>query len=400
MGSGRQASGFDIWHKGFTLSLNPYVDASATYDTRPGATTEDEAADVFGQVQFGAGLRLTERLLTVNAGSYAFTRRYSNDAPADQETFSGGERVNLSLGRQEKLLIALDESYERLSDYSPAPRARPPAGAAEADTAEGDRTAWLSQDFNERVLRDVFGLGVSVGRDFSGKTLGSIGCQYGYVNYASTNLFDTAGTEGQLRLGYRVTDKSAFFLQGAYGSDDSDGYEARGRSRAVGVGWTTRTSMKVSFDGVVGYESYESGVLRGSTEKSTGDTLGADLVGNWRPTERLSVSVGGHRGIEAAAREANTREVTFFETVLGYELRQDLSCSLGLSYRTDRYDRPAPGAETARQSTGEGAKLTLSYAPYQHASFYVATSYETTESNLPNEDGDQARVTVGSRIAF
>ena len=392
--AGRSALGFDMAYESVTLGVRPYVDASATYDSNAKLTTADKESDVYWQTQVGVSLSLIYKWLTVNGAGYTFSRTYSSTSPKDEESFSGGERFDISFGRRDKLLIGLNQSYERVTDYSKIIHPTPLA-----ETQPG-QTELLQQDWSERTRRDVARAGVTLGRDLTDKTEADIGYTYSKDHYLEGGLYDTARHDGQLMLGYKVTDKSSAFFDGRYGSEDSQGYEAPGSDAYAGLGWRTRMTEKVQFDGSAGYETYRSGTLKGRNEKSDVDTIGMHLGGAWRPVDKLTVGIVGQREVEAAVIEANTRVLTLVALTTGYRLKDDLTCSLALSYRRDEYDLPPPGGTEARRLNSEGVCLSTDYSPFRRLTFYAATSYENTQSNLPDEDFDQVRATIGARASF
>lgn len=394
LSAGHSAFGYDIEYDSLILGVSPYVDESATYDSNTKLTTTDKKSDVYWQTQVGAALNLIYKWLAVNAGGYAFSRTYSSEDPQGEDNLSGAERVDATFGRREKFLIGLNQSYERLTDYSQVIQ---PTSMTETQPGQMDL---LQQDRSERTSRDVSRMGVTLGSDLTDKTEEDIGYTYSKDHYKEAGLFDTARHDGQLMLGYKVTDKSSVFFDGRYGTEDSQGYESAGSDAYAGLGWRTRMTEKFSFDGSAGYEDYTSGILQGQSQRSDVDTLGLHLRGTWRPADKLTVGILGQRDVEAAVIEPNTREVTLFEVTTGYRLMDDLTCSLALSYRQDRYAVPPPGGTEARRLDSEGVNLAMAYSPFRRLTLYASGSYVDTQSNLPDENLDEARATIGARASF
>lgn len=396
---GMAAFAFDVGYRSLTVQLAPYVDASATYDSNAELRSADKGAGTYVQGQLGVSVGLIYKWLTINSVGYSFSRTYSSNVdPVDQEGLSGGERLDVSFGRRDKLQVGLNQSFESLRDYSEMTHPSLLSGD------EADQTALLAQDWTDRVRRDVWRLGVMLGRNVTDKIGADLGYTYSLNDYRSSAMYDAYRHEAQLMLGYKVTDKSSVLLDGRYGIEDSQGYEDAGSAAYAGLGWTTHMTEKVSFIGSAGFESYESGVLTGRDQKSEVDTLGVHLGGTWRPVDKLAIGLSGQRGVEAAAFEPNTRDVTLIEASAAYRLLDDLSCSLALSCRRDDYDLPPPGpppgfTEKRRLDSG-AARVSVGWSPLRHVSLYASASYENTQSNLPGEDVDQARATVGARATF
>lgn len=384
---------------GQKLHLSPFLDLSGAYDSCPQvpltATDGSKQSEVYGEVQIGANLGVQYTSLDLNATVFTLERSYTR-AENNGQSFSGGEGVRATFGRRESLLISAREGYQRLYDYSQL-NAYTPSQVPEAATTQ---PSLLREDRADRTQRDQSMLGFGLGRNLTDKIQANIGYTRNASHYAATNLLSTVQQQGEAALGYQVTDKSTAYFDGSYGIEDSDGYLGQGRFFRVGPGWTTHVTEKVSINGRVALESYESGTLVGTNVKSKQNSLAFDLSGNWNPVERWTFSVMGNRETEAATIEANTREITLLGCSVGYRIKSDLTSSAGLSYRWDQYDLPSPGAVEARRLEAASANLGLAYTPLKYLSFYLQASYIDNTSSYAGESYDELRITLGAHVSY
>jgi len=385
----------DLTYKSTTLVVSPYVEVSATHDSNRDLSSTNEESDVYYEGKIGINLGVKGKSFTLNMLGYTFSRTYTDEGPVDQEKTSGGERLGLTFGERRKLIISIDQSYERVTDYSEQVRLNPVL----ADD-QGNQAAVLSQDRSERSRRDVLGAGVRVGRDLTDKIGMDVGYTYSEDDYHGEVLLDSTRHDAHGEVSYLVTDKSSVFLYGSYGIDKSDGYVGEAESEALRVGWTTRMTHKVNFRGSVGYETYDSGALVGQSEESNRESLAFDLASAWRPVDKLSLILSGERRTEAATTEANTRLVTLVRAGANYRMFDDLSCSASVSYRTDEYDLPAPGRTEARDVDAAGVNLGVNYRPFDHVSAFATLSYEDSSSNFEADDLDQTRAGLGVKVSY
>lgn len=207
----------DLTYKSTTLVVNPYVEVSATHDSNPTLLNTNEESDVYYTGTIGINLGIEGKWFTLNMLGYTLTRRYTDEGPVDQEKTSGGERVGLAFGERRKLAVTVDQSYERVTDYSEQVRLSPVLAED-----QGNPAAVLSQDRSERQRRNVLGAGVGLGRDLTDKIGLDLGYSYGKNDYESDDLLDSSRHDTYGEASYRVTDKSAVFLFGGYGIDERD----------------------------------------------------------------------------------------------------------------------------------------------------------------------------------
>ena len=377
----------DLTYKSTTLVVSPYVEVSVTQDSNRDLSSTNEESDVYYEGKIGINLGIQAKSFTLNMLGYTFSRTYTDEGPVDQEKTSAGERLGLTFGERRKLVVSIDQSYERVTDYS----------AAED---QGNQTSVLSQDRSERRRRDVSGAGLQLGRDLTDKIGMDAGYTYAEDDYVSETLLDSTRHDVYGEVSYLVTDKSSVFLHGNYGTEKSDGYLDEAQKETVRVGWKTRVTHKVNFRGSVGYESYDSGPLVGKSEESENESSSFALAGEWRPVDKLSLILSGAQHIEAATTEANTRQIALVRAGASYRMFDDVSWSAGVSYRTDDYDLPTEGHGEAREVDTVGVNLGLNYRPFDHVLAFATLSYEDASSNIEGEDFDQTRAGLGVRVGY
>lgn len=392
--AGGLALGYDIGYRSFTVDVGPYIEASATYDSNVKLATEDEQSDVFFQTQAGVDLGLIYKWLKVDAIGYSYSRTYSDTNPEDSERLSSGQRVALGFGRRDRLAVGVSESFERTADYSLLTQPK----FSSATMAR--ETAITPEDWSDRTDRRLWRLGLTLGRDVTDKIEADGTYHYTKNDYARDELNDSERDALQLMLGYKVTDKSSLFLDGRYSIESSEGYEDDGTVFYIGPGYQTHMTEKVDLMGSVGYETYRSGILRGSDERSEVDSIGVHMSGTWRPRDRLVFGLNGQRGVESSVIDNNTREVTLAGLTTGYRLTDDLTTSLLLSCRWDDYDIPTDGGDEARKTRSEGGSLLLSYTLSRYVTVHGSLTYEITDSNKDDYEYDQLRAMIGARAKF
>ena len=377
------------------VRIRPHVSVSGTYDSNVFLTGEGEESDMFWQLQAGLDASMTLDALTLELAALSYSRTYSSTEPAEDAEISGGASLRAAFGRREKLAVEITPSYQRVQDYSWRPR-------REGSLTRDDRAYLVSEDRSERERRDLIDVGVSVGRNMTDKTELDVAYGYHMVDYVESDLFDQTGNRAGVSAGYKVTAKSALYLDYGFGIQDSEGTSDEAVSHTAHAGWRTRLSDKTSFRAGAGVEVHDDGTDDAGGIDSRQEVFSLDVAGYWRAAPKVMVSVAVGDSIEPSSFEANnTREVRYAAGSASWRFTRDVSVSAGLSARSEEYRRPSEAVGATRETYSYGITGRLGYAPPRRLySASLTASHELLDSNLPNEDYDQTRVALQLTLRY
>lgn len=381
---------------GVNVKLTPYGEVGGSWDSNPFLVETGEEDLFFAELEAGADLALTGRMLSIQLGGYINERLYSKDVPSDLEDPSFGERFTVLAGDRDTARIRLYQSYQDVTDYS---------RMIQGDLTMADTdTSLVSEDRSDRTRRTLMDVAFNVGRDITDKTMADLSYAFHAVDYDSEVLYDTTRQNVGAQFGWLATSKGAAIAYGEYGIESSDSYADDAGWFTVQVGYMTRASDKVNARCAVGVQSYDSTTLVARDGSSSGDLgrqtgFSASLAGTWKVTDRLSLAALADRGMAAASIEPNVREITRVGIAANQAIASKIGVSAGCSYRYDDY-LLANTSGQERNVNAVGVNAAVNYRPYTWARFFVAASYEDSNSNLEGEDYAQTRVTVGSHFEY
>jgi len=396
--AGEPGEGIDIGR----LLVHPYIRAEATYDSNPHLTAEEED-DFFLEGEVGLDFTLPTKLFLLDGLVYVGRRDYLQEdaeSPRDRrqnavgnrgpDATDFGEMLGLRAGDRGSLALSIRQTFQRAQDYSRRP-------SNDSLLSEYITDAFVSEDSTERARRDMLSAAVALGRDLTDKIEADIGYGFRDVDYDSDALLDYEENGIDCELGYGITDKSAVFAMGRYRVLDAEALDEDEDTVTAQLGWKTRFTVKSTFKAGVGVE-----------HTSDEDELSFDLAWMWRPTDRLSVGVTGSKSIEPSSYDRGyTRDLILAGLSASYAMTDSLASWIGLSYRGEDAEAvepvvPVPGqpASDPRESDIVGVVAGLDLSPSQWLSLYLRASHESTDSNYPEGDYDETRITVGAKAMY
>jgi hypothetical protein len=379
---------------GNSITVTPRADVSVTSDSNPALSPTNANSGVFGELTLEALLRLELEGHRVDAGAYGFTRRYLDGGEGEQDHTGGGERVRLLSDPERKTRVRAVQSWQRVSDYSR--RAWDPEGIVDPGIAP------LQEDSTARTQRDLLDTVLELARDLTDRIELLLGLGYDKTAFDRAEYFDWSERRGYAELGYGVTDKSQVFVTGRFAKQESEALSVKPDSKIWRAGWKTRPTAKTAVKAAVGVETYGYRAAGANGEATDESFLNYEVAGSWRPTGRFRVQLLGGNSITPSAVERNdTRKSNQAELNVAYGVTEALSCSVGVAARTDRYRLARIAGEEPRTLDSFAWNVGACYAPPGHAyCLYAGVSREDTDSNLPNDDFEQTRSTVGMRLEY
>ncbi len=378
------------------LTLSPFVDLSATYDSNV-HLTDPADADYFGDAVVGlAFINKTDRL-TLSGRGWGQFRRYLDATDLDSDGY--GEKLGLIWGEKEKLTLAVNEKFIQLEDYELTPRSVDSLNDVSANLM-------LTEDRTERTKRHLFDIAPVLGYDFTEKLHSEAGYSYSSVDYDDSDLYDWHENRGRLELQREVTDKSSGVLSGEYSQQDSDGLPDSTSYYVVQGGWLYRATAKTSAKIGLGLESFDYPKKSEYGESLDKDIFSWDVAASWQATEKINVQASGRNDIQPATQyKANVKEVSLGSVGVSYDITPTWIFSLAGSYRRDDYiGKVQVGDELlSKRRNIAGARARIDYRPRaKWYEVYLEASYEKARDNLEDDypDYNQFRATLGLALRY
>lgn len=379
------------------LAISPFADLSATYDSNPLLTEQDQKDDIFYELVPGvAFINRTDSLILTGRGWGQF-RRYSDYSELDSDGL--GQRLGLILGTEENPRLTIEQKYMQLDDYELNP------SSVDSLNMESRNLA-LTEDRNERVKRDLFSIGAVAAQPIGDKTRVDAGYGYSFVNYDTSDLYDWDENKVQLEGQRELTDKTSALLTGQYGLQSSDGFSEDSTVYLVRAGVFNRLTGKTSIKVGAGYADYATDVKSEEGKSLDKGIFNFDVAGIWEATTRLTVELSGRNGIQPATQyRSNTKEIMLVSLGVSYDLTDTILVSLAGSHREDDYVGRIEVDEKFISKERElwGGRVRVDYRP--HAKFYelyLEGTYEDVNDNLQDDynDYDQLRGTAGIFVRY
>lgn len=370
-----------------------------------------QVEDYYYEATIGLKLfRKTDSFLASLSGVYS-ARRYDDLTDLDNESF--GEEAEIGLGTREldKISFAVRQAYREVFDYESQAY---PDDFTNPDT----RALSLSEDRTERVSRKLSDVAGIVTWQVTEKLGSDFSVAYGLIDYDTSALFDWSDLKGQAEFDYRVTEKSALLLTGQYGQQDSDGIDNNPDYYVIRGGILNRATDKLTFKGGLGLGSYDRFQAKDGTGTGLGtdvpaavnsqsdkpiDYFSFDVAGDWDLSQRTTLEIIGRNAVQPAAQYTdNAKLVTVASVGISHRLLEKFKLSATGSYRNDDYEEPVEIRTNEfidQQDTILGVQLRLDYdPPNSHLNVYAEAKYENRDTNVPNEDYDQLRLTLGAKV--
>jgi len=383
------------------LTLHPFLDVSGNYDSNvglAGRSQSDPAAidgdnqesDTFIDFRYGVNFDYDAEGMEFQGSISAYDKMYSDFNELDSDGV--GQSLIYRRGSRESLELFLSQSFEDVQDYSLG-------GAANAATVN---ELGLGADRSDRQAREVFNVGVGLGRDVGEKLEIDGSYAYNGTDYENAGLFDQDTSSFGLSLGLVMSDKSSTYVEGTTSVEDSEAFADDANQDAIEVGLRSRGTDKLTYNVGLGYQTYDAELVgeEDIDEGSLSYSLGVD----WQVSPKLSVGATGDNGYSAAAFAANNaKDVSTFGLNLAHQMSQALTVGAAYSYRVDEYLRPlvSPNGEVAEERTSHGVSVSLNYAPPgKWYNLYLNGGYDDSNSKIEGEDFDQLRAAAGVSVYY
>jgi len=404
------------------LTVHPHADGSGTWDANVGMTPANEEDDVFLEGKLGLNLLLPTKLFDLSGNVSVLRREYlqSHDNVSSHTDFM--EKLGLTIGGRETLLVRLSQSYQQLGDESRLPVANPLLDDYGQPVDPVDEAG-------TRVGRDRINASVAVGKDLTDKIDADLMWKFDTVLYDSGALLDRSGHKFRGDLGYGITDKSDVFVSGTYGIHVSDAFPDNPISLVARGGWKTALTAKTGFKASAGVHwfdyqsepvSYNPLVTPSdpASRSTTDEFVSFELAWFWHPTKDWSFNVSGGNSAETSPYEiGNWKKVAAVSAGAVHHLTSSLTCHLTATYRNDEYQYayansfingdgeietdPAHFSRPPRERDAIAAVAGLTLSPRgKPYSLYLNARHEVSDSNYPDEDFDRTRVQLGGRVIY
>ena len=371
-------------------TLSPFAEVSGTYDSNVLLQQTDEQDDYFADLVAGLSLLKQSEYFMLNLRGWGKARRYLDYDEMDDETWQ--ENFDSTIGTREKLQLSLSQRYSDVSDYE---FSQSDAGAR---NQEGQAILRLIEGRTQRSGRKLQDYGASVGRDV-GRFEVELGGSHAAVNFDNESLYDWDETQGELNLGYRVTDKTTLTGVGAYGMQSSDNdmddpeyYKAR-----AGVRYkpTVKTSVNVG----AGFEQYNTDTVGAGNTDLEESAFNYDVAATWAVTEKIDLQAFGRNELlPTTIYVNNTMEVNQGSIGLVYDISPRFDTTLGASYRRDDFTAPVNGVDGKEELKGLQWRLVYTNTR-KYLKIEGRVRYEEFESNVM-EDYDQLRATLALNLTY
>lgn len=367
-------------------------------------------SDIYYELTLGGRLyRETDSFLAGLSLAY-LNRTYTDFSDLDNDSYI--QEAELLFGEREvdTFTLGFKEAYRKVFDYE---NVAYPDDFTNPDT----QSLFLSEDRTERVSRELIDLGAVLTWRITEKLASDYSLGYGSIEYDTEFLYDWSDIKGQAEFDYKVTDKTALLLTGQYGMQESDSLENEPDYYVLRGGFLNRSTDKLTFKGGVGAGRYDrfsekeglpgsvSSVEDGVKDESGGsvDYLSYDIAGDWDLSQRTKLQIIGRNAVQPAAQyNDNVKIVSVASVGLSRRILEDFRLAGTISYRNDDYQDLVEidtNEYIDQEDTIWGGHLRLGYEPQDgYLNVYVAASYEDRTTNIPNEDYDQLRLSIGLKL--
>lgn len=410
------------------LRLNLWGEISGTYDdnvrlvvpegeiqdrTIFEADATDEATETEEDIYFEGTLggrlyRETDAFLASLSLIYS-ARRYTDFDELDNESYVQEAEVLLGEREIDRFTLGFRQAYREVFDLEEAAY---PDDFTNPDTREVN----LAEDRTERVSRQLLDLAGILTWRMTDKLNSDISVGYSTIDYDTEFLFDWEDTKGQIEFDYELTDKSAALLTGQYGQQDSDALSNDPDYYVLRGGLLNRATDKLTFKGGVGAGKYDrfrkseaaladTDVGRELDDTSEGsiDYVSFDVAGDWDISQRTKLQIIGRNAVQPAAQYTdNAKLVTVASLGISHRFREKYRLAGTLSYRNDDYEDPVEVDTDVfinQDDTIWGVGARFDYEkPNGYLNLFAEAKYEDRETNIPDQDYTQLRLTLGLRL--
>ena len=371
------------------LTIKPFADLTAKYDSNVYQTDKDTKDDVIGEGDIGVAFVNETDQLSIGGRVWGQMRRYADHDDKDADDW--GLSMGANFGSKEMIAIAVYGKYADLDDYDRTP--------GNVDSMDLDEVALqLTGDRSEKAKRKIADFDAGLGKKFSDKLEGDLVYKYFDVNYDDKGYYDWSEHRGKAMVEVGVTEKTAAVLTGIYGVQESDALEDNSTYGIGRVGFDHKLTAKTSLRAEGGFQHYESGAANASNK----DIFNYLVRGTWKATDKITMKVSGKNGIyPASIYLENTKEVTGFSLGGYYALNQAIQLGLTGSYSEDDYENKVTVNNVAVKDTAKhyGGQFRVDYTPpVKFFNVYASVSYMDTDSTI--EDYKQWKANLGLQMRY
>jgi hypothetical protein len=379
------------------LKLSPFIEVSGTYDDNVFLTKDNKIEDYYVDVVPGiAFINRTEKL-TLKGRGWGQWRWYQDQTDKNSDAY--GEKFGLVWGEKERLTLALNEEWVKLTDYEIIPR------SVDILNLES-QILMLTEDRTERTERELFDVSPILAYDVTDTFGFSVGYDYSYVEYTTNALFDWHENLAQLELQQKVTEKSFAILTLQGSQQASDGFTDTSDYYVLRGGLLYKASTKTTVKASGGYEKYTFGGEPPPGENLDSEIFSFDVAGVWQTTEKLDFELSARNGIQPATQYGdNTKQVTLASLGLSYRMTTTLKLTLAGSARRDDYVGKVDVDGILRDKWRDlwGGRARVDYMPRaKWMDLWLESTYEDVNDNLEDDYNDykQWRVALGAALRY
>ena len=393
------------------LVINPFVEGSYTHDSNVYLDPTNEVDDAYLEGIGGIQFHYNARTFVVEGRLFGQVRKYEELIESDFTDW--GESMVFRTGTRESVSVVVDQRFRIVTDYD---RSSYVGGALRPEA----QNLSLTYDRSTRVERKLHDIGVILGHTASDTVEFDLGVAAGKQDYETNVLFDVEYLEVKAEVGVRVTDKMLLIVNGSVTEEQNESYDGAARSIAVRLGLKRKSTDKLKFNASAGLNRFtrpeEVNDYGREVQETTGRATGSDeprndeeafsfeLAGTWLATDKISIELAGHSGIQSAPQYPNTVDfISVGSMSIVYDLSDTLTVSLTGSYRKDDYLDPVVelGQEWQRLDERTAGLARIDYVPpRQFLTVFIEGGYELSESTIPQYNYDQLRLGGGISLRY
>ena len=399
-----------VWLGG-AVNLSPFIEAGYIHDTNPNnvrkqkesllaenGVNSKESADGY-VVRPGLNIAIPGNCWKLAGRAYYSMLRYSEDSVDDRddwgESFAfSGETDGGLMWRLDESIVQVDLEEQFVDDF--------PNNFSTHDRIEMTFGGSLSKRITEKCRLEVGG-------------------SYSKTDYDFEELYDYERYGGRLSFAHVLTEKTDWTATASHtihtqksNSDEMEDTNDDTSSTKFLLGLKSRSTERMTFDVQGGIEFYEGNETEdGSSNDKTAFTYA--LGANWKPTERLAVSLRGLGEYEPSedvyGSAVDTKSIGL---TASYRFFERLIASAGISYRREEYERHISKITAANGNPysvddinghsrdDDTIQLSgrLTYSLNNFASLYASVTYYELTSTIDDFEYDRTRYGFGAMIRY
>ena len=391
-------TGFKI---GQRMTLRPYVNAAATYDSNVGGRNSHKSGDMMWSIGPGFALDYVHENWSLNLNGLYSYHAYTESKNRDRHNqHSYGETLRWnwsnSKGAEKGWSLMLNESYHRVTmadDYTLAD-----GRGYNANRNQFDINGAVQRRFNEH-----WHSGLNAGyylldyeNDSNREGMGALygwqrwtfGADFGFAPSPWTDFIGAIGYHGynQDNNGTSWSDRRV--------DRHSDGYTAQ-----VGIG--SFATERISYRLLAGWSRFEYG------DASTDDGFVYTISGNWKISDTLHTMLLATSYYQPSEREVTSRSrVDAVSWGIAKSLvRGKINATLDMTYRHETHESVSGGGGVDYDLDVVTARVGLNYVFNRFFSFFAYGEYLKSwdsgdHANSSYYDYDRWRLTIGARLTY